>query len=112
MFNIIRGNLMMESRASELMLTTDVSAANYWVTNPSNTFENNVAAGSDFYGVWYEIMKKSSGAAVGLKLCPQNMMLSASRNIISHSSLRYGLRTFDLYATTVPCSSVKPGTFD
>lgn len=92
------------------MLATDTSTANYWITNPTNTFEDNVAAGSEFYGIWYEIMHGSSGASVGLDFCPPGMQLSASRNIISHSSLRFGLRTFDLFATKFPCSNPKPDT--
>lgn len=44
---------MMNSITSELMLSTDTSTASYWVTNPTNTFINNVAAGSQFYGIWY-----------------------------------------------------------
>lgn len=103
MFNIIRNNVMMNSVASERMLATDTSVACYWVTNPSNTFTENAAAGSQFYGAWYEIMSESAGASDGMHLCPPNLQLSLSSKITVHSSQRYGLRTFGVFATTIPC---------
>ncbi len=33
----------------------DASPATYWITNFDNTFEGNVAAGSDGHGFWYEL---------------------------------------------------------
>jgi len=37
------------------MLQTDVSVASFWITNPTNYVRYNHAAGSGFYGLWYEI---------------------------------------------------------
>ncbi len=53
--NVIRYNLAISSRAVTNMLQTDTSVASFWVTNPTNDFYGNRAAGSDFYGIWYEI---------------------------------------------------------
>ena len=43
------------------MLQTDVTVASYWITNPNNIVINNRAAGSDFYGFWYEIKPNPDG---------------------------------------------------
>lgn len=43
------------------MLQTDISVASFWVTNPTNTLRFNHAAGSDFYGMWYEIKANPDG---------------------------------------------------
>ena len=51
--NIIRHNLAISSLTVTNMLQSDITVASYWVTNPSNDFYGNVAAGSDFYGIWY-----------------------------------------------------------
>lgn len=46
---------MISSIVSLTMLQSDITVASYWVTNPYNTVRRNRAAGSDFYGFWYEI---------------------------------------------------------
>lgn len=51
--NTLRYNLAIGSLVASNMLQTDTSVASFWVTNPSNNFYGNHAAGSDFYGIWY-----------------------------------------------------------
>jgi hypothetical protein len=51
--NVIRNNLAIGSLVASNMLQTDTSVASFWVTNPTNNFYGNRAAGSDFYGIWY-----------------------------------------------------------
>lgn len=43
------------------MLQTDVTVASYWLTHPKNTVRHNRAAGSFFYGFWYEIKEHPDG---------------------------------------------------
>lgn len=51
--NLIQDNLAIGSLESWTMLQTDISVASFWITNPTNTFRNNRAAGGDFYGFWF-----------------------------------------------------------
>lgn len=52
--NTFDGNLGILARQSHALLSTDVTPANFWITNPNNTVINNVAAGSTAgYGFWY-----------------------------------------------------------
>ena len=102
--NIIRNNLAISSLATSSMLQSDVSVASYWVTNPSNDFYYNVAAGSDFYGILYEIRERPDGPSAALDVCPQGIPLSltVTRNI-AHSNARFGLRISTLAPRKYPC---------
>jgi hypothetical protein len=52
------------------MLQTDITTSSYWITNPLNTVINNRAAGSDFYGFWYEIKPNPDGPSARGDVCP------------------------------------------
>ena len=85
------------------MLQTDISVASYWVTNPSNDFYGNVAAGSDFYGIWYEIKDHPDGPSATIDICPKGNPLGYVANNIAHSNIRFGLRIFTLAPRLYPC---------
>lgn len=51
--NVLRNNLAISSLTVTNMLQTDISVASFWITNPTNDFYGNRAAGGDFYGIWY-----------------------------------------------------------
>lgn len=53
--NIIEYNLAIGALLANNMMQTDMSVASFWITNPSNIVRFNRAAGSDFYGFWYEV---------------------------------------------------------
>ena len=68
-FNVIRGNVVLLTRRplageeltpsdNELNIVQNRSPASFWITNPNNIFENNVAAGTDGTGYWF-IMPRS-----------------------------------------------------
>lgn len=51
------GNLGFHTRRSFALLSSDTSPATFWMTNPNNTWTNNVAAGSESgYGFWLRLM--------------------------------------------------------
>jgi len=56
-------------------MQTDVSVASFWITNPYNHLRYNHAAGSDFYGIWYEIKPHPDGPSATLDICPIGNML-------------------------------------
>ena len=62
----------------------------YWITNPDNTFIDNVAAGSDQTGFWFSIPMHPQGAFQGAdaskKIWPRRTPLRAFRGNVSHSN--------------------------
>jgi len=54
------------------LLPSDNTVASYWITNPDNSFIDNVAAGSDSTGFWFSIPMHPQGQFAGTE---------ASRNI-------------------------------
>ena len=85
------------------MLQTDISVASYWITNPLNTVRYNHAAGSDFYGFWYEIKDHPDGPSATSDICPMGMKLGISQDNVAHTNRRFGLRIFKLSARKYPC---------
>jgi hypothetical protein len=73
---VIQDNLMITSITSLTLLQSDISVASYWITNPSNYFRRNHAAGSDFYGIWYEVKPHPDGPSATNGVCPMGMPLS------------------------------------
>lgn len=73
--NVIQDNLMISSINSLTLLQSDISVASYWITNPYNTVRRNHAAGSDFYGFWYEIKEHPDGPSATSDICPMGMPL-------------------------------------
>ena len=73
--NVIQDNLMISSIVSLTLLQSDISVASYWITNPYNTVRRNHAAGSDFYGFWYEIKEHPDGPSATMDVCPMGMQV-------------------------------------
>jgi len=99
--------LVIGSLAVTNMLQTDTSVASFWITNPTNDFYGNRAAGSDFYGIWYEIKPNPDGPSATMDVCPNGNPLGYVTNNIAHSNTRFGLRIFHLYSRTFPCSPIR-----
>jgi hypothetical protein len=89
------------------MLQTDLTSASFWITHPTNYVIGNHAAGSDFYGMWYEIKENPDGPSARGDICPQGMPLGEFRDNVAHSNERFGLRFFHLYPRQRPCDPIK-----
>lgn len=89
------------------MLQTDTSVASFWVTNPTNDFYGNHAAGGDFYGFWYEIKPNPDGPSATNDVCPTGNPLGYVANNVAHSYIRFGLRVFQLYSRRFPCRPIR-----
>ena len=87
-------------------MQTDTSVASYWITNPTNDVYGNHAAGSDFYGFWYEIKLNPDGPSATNDVCPRGNPLGYVANNVAHSNKRFGLRIFHLYARKYPCQKI------
>ncbi len=76
--------------AKDTLLPSDNTVAAYWITNPDNTFIDNVAAGSDETGFWFSIPMHPNGAFQGsdasLNTWPRRTPLRAFRGNVSHSN--------------------------
>ena len=89
------------------MMQTDTSVASFWVTNPTNDLVDNHAAGSDFYGIWYEIKPRPDGPSATMDVCPMGNPLGNVTNNVAHSNVRFGLRIFTLAPRLYPCSPTR-----
>ena len=72
------------------LLPSDNTVASYWITNPDNTYIDNVAAGSDEVGFWYSLPVHPNGAFLGsedsLNTWPQRTAIREFRGNVAHSN--------------------------
>ncbi|WP_082384536.1 G8 domain-containing protein [Erythrobacter sp. SG61-1L] len=72
------------------LLPSDNTVASYWITNPDNSYINNVAAGSDQIGFWLSIPEHPNGAfqgtEVSLNTWPRRTPLREFRGNTAHSN--------------------------
>ncbi len=75
---------------TDTLLPSDNTVAAYWITNPDNTFIDNVAAGSDETGFWFSLPEHPQGAFLGseasLNTWPRRTPLREFRGNVSHSN--------------------------
>ena len=90
--NTFTGNLAVYTRESNSLLNTDTTPASYWITNPSNAYHDNVAAGSMGYGFWFRMLDHPEGPSFTTSVCPKYMALGAFEGNAAHSNRFYGLR--------------------
>jgi len=72
------------------LLPSDNTVASYWITNPDNSFIDNVAAGSDENGFWLSLPMHPQGAfkdaAISKTIWPRRTPLRAFRGNVAHSN--------------------------
>ena len=72
------------------LLPSDNTVAAYWITNPDNTFVNNVAAGSEATGFWFSLPEHPNGAFLGSEdaqnTWPRRTPLREFRGNVAHSN--------------------------
>ena len=77
---------------------TDGSAATFWITNPTNYYENNVAAGGQFSGYWFELRSRPRGTMghlfTGHEWNLRTLPLGSFKNNVAHSYDSAGIRTY------------------
>jgi hypothetical protein len=64
---------------------TDYDPATFWVTNPSNIWYGNVAAGSESSGFWFELLLRGTRAKLYGNFDPKSEPLTLFENNIVHS---------------------------
>jgi hypothetical protein len=74
----------------DTLLPSDNTVSSYWITNPDNSYIDNVAAGSDSTGFWLSMPEHPNGAFLGtedsLSTWPRRTPLRAFRGNVAHSS--------------------------
>jgi hypothetical protein len=77
---------------------TDGSAATFWISNPTNFFENNVAAGGEFSGFWFELRHRPRGTMSEMYDLPEwhlrSRSLGSFKGNVAHSYHSAGIRTY------------------
>ncbi|MDT8398862.1 MAG: G8 domain-containing protein, partial [Pseudomonadales bacterium] len=76
--------------SDDVLLPSDNTAATFWITNPSNDYIDNVAAGSDSTGFWFSLPEHPIGAFQGTERStitwPRRMPQGAFRGNVAHSN--------------------------
>jgi cell migration-inducing and hyaluronan-binding protein len=74
----------------DTLLPSDNTVAAYWITNPDNSFIDNVSAGSDETGFWFSLPMHPQGQFLGTEIAkniwPRRTPLRAFKGNVSHSN--------------------------
>ncbi len=76
--------------SKDVLLPSDNTVAAYWITNPDNSFIDNVAAGSDENGFWFSVPIHPQGQFAGTEVArntwPRRTPLRAFKGNVAHSN--------------------------
>ncbi len=85
--NVFEGNLGILTRRPEVnIIESDSFPSTYWISNPNNIFRNNVAAGSESFGFWYDLPEYPTGVSATNSYSPRTAPLGEFRGNIAHSN--------------------------
>ena len=80
----------MSFHSKNVLLPSDNTVASFWITNPDNSFIDNVAAGSDENGFWLSLPEHPQGkfkdSDVSKTIWPRRTPLRAFRGNVAHSN--------------------------
>jgi cell migration-inducing and hyaluronan-binding protein len=76
--------------SEDVLLPSDNTVSTYWITNPDNTYIDNVAAGSDVTGFWMSLPEHPNGAFEGTEVSantwPRRTKFREFRGNVAHSN--------------------------
>src|SRR5215203_3188316 len=76
--------------SKDVLLPSDNTVSTYWITNPDNTFRDNVAAGSDSNGFWMSLPEhpngKFEGTEISAKTWPRRTPFREFKGNVAHSN--------------------------
>ena len=77
-------------QSKDVLLPSDNTVASYWITNPDNTYRDNVAAGSDSNGFWMSLPEHPNGKFADTEISrntwPRNMRVREFKGNTAHSN--------------------------
>jgi G8 domain len=80
----------MSFHSKNVLLPSDNTVASFWITNPDNSFIENVAAGSDENGFWLSLPEHPQGkfkdSEVSKTIWPRRTPLRAFKGNVAHSN--------------------------
>ena len=85
--NTFRGDLGLVARKGAV-IPSDVSPATFWITNPDNTYENDVSAGTPQFGFWIAPPLHPTGYSATDAVWPQSTPLRRFDSNVAHSDGR------------------------
>ncbi|WP_218081891.1 G8 domain-containing protein [Anthocerotibacter panamensis] len=86
--NTFDSNLgLVTKRSVAPLIPSDSTPATYWISNPNNRFTNNVAAGADDFGFWYDIPPNPTGPSADPNYFPQQQPFGGFDSNVAHSTL-------------------------
>src|SRR5450755_3086669 len=92
----------MSFHSGNTLLPSDNTVASYWITNPDNSFIDNVAAGSDENGFWLSLPEHPQGkfkdSEVSKTIWPRRTPLRAFRGNVAHSNFDGFMFDRNIYA--------------
>jgi cell migration-inducing and hyaluronan-binding protein len=76
--------------SEDVLIPSDNTASTYWITNPDNTYIDNVAAGADSTGFWMSLAEHPTGAMEGTEISlntwPRRTPFREFRGNVAHSN--------------------------
>jgi hypothetical protein len=90
-------------------IETDDTPSTFWITNPSNTWIGNVAAGSAKSGFWFQLMVRGIKAAVFSFLDPKSGNLTMFQDNVAHSNYGVSVSQFEdcvFFLAPPTCSTI------
>jgi cell migration-inducing and hyaluronan-binding protein len=76
--------------SKDVLLPSDNTVASYWITNPDNTYRDNVAAGSDANGFWMSLPEHPNGQFEGTDISkatwPRRTPFREFKGNVAHSN--------------------------
>ena len=92
--NVLAGNLGFGTHAPAVgsrLLPSDERPATFWITNPDNDLHDNVAAGSEGFGIWYSLPEFPTGLSATRSVMPRRLPLRNFDHNTAHSNIKSGL---------------------
>ncbi|MCP3098669.1 hypothetical protein LZ198_07240 [Myxococcus sp. K15C18031901] len=117
-FNVIKKNVTLLTRRpapgeqvtpsdNELDQVQNRTPASYWITNPQNTFEDNVAAGTQGTGFWFAFPERPMGLSTNdsrfSSLRPRTLPMISFKGNSAHSTMS----GFDIFDGLSPSHSIE-----
>jgi cell migration-inducing and hyaluronan-binding protein len=77
-------------QSEDVLLPSDNTVSTYWITNPDNSYIDNVAAGSDANGFWMSLPEHPNGQFLGTEISqntwPRRTPFREFRGNVAHSN--------------------------
>ncbi len=91
--NVLHRYLAVSTRVppqSERLIESDERPAGFWVTNPTNHLSDNVSAGSEGIGFWYDLPEAPTGLSAGTELDVRRLPMGSFVRNTAHTSTGEG----------------------